>query len=146
MARKADPHAKLAAHVAKARKAAPDKELASALGDLLLARLHKRAVQGIQRILDSAPRSSPPPSQQQRGVPRARRSPRRLGRIRFYTPTAKVDVSRLGTFRHYMLSVIRKHGDTRSADAEHAQCDNPKFSKNRLDYNWAADNGYIDWK
>jgi hypothetical protein len=66
--------------------------------------------------------------------------------VRFYDSTTQPDVSRYGTFRRYMITTIRAHNDTRSANAAHALCDNPSFAKNKLDFNWAADNGYINWR
>lgn len=121
------------AHVAKAAKAHPAKAVAAALGKLIKARLTKpRPVPtqyGVVPVLGQAKA--------------VRRSPRRLGRFRAYTPTTKPDVSRYGTFRKYMISTIRAHTDTRAANNAHATCDNPAFAKNKLDFNWAADNGYI---
>lgn len=130
-----------AAHVAKLSAKADRKALGKAVGALTKARLTKRTAPKPERIDD-------PARTEARALvadiaKRQRRSPRRLGRYRAYTPTQKPDVSRLGTFRHYMLSVIRKHSDTNAANTEHSACDNPSWAKNKLDFNWAADNGYI---
>lgn len=72
-----------------------------------------------------------------------RRAPIRRGRVKAYTPTAKVDISRLGTFRHYMLATIRAHSNTLAAEEAHASCDDPKFAGKKLDFGWAAAEGYI---
>jgi hypothetical protein len=42
-----------------------------------------------------------------------------------------------------MIATIRAHTNTRAANQCPCACDNPAFAKNRLDFNWAADNGYI---
>jgi hypothetical protein len=130
----------LAAHVAKAVASAPTGKLADALGALVAARLRKptRTTQPTPSALPMQ-RPTPTPST-------SRRSPRRLGKVRFYDSTTQPDVSRYGTFRRYMITTIRAHNDTRSANAAHALCDNPSFAKNKLDFNWAADNGYINWR
>lgn len=136
-----------AAHVTASAKSAKSSstEIAAALGALVTARLRKRQRTTQQNSSDSfASRVH----NAQAAMPRIgkRRVPRRLGRIRFYEVTSKPDVSRYGTFRRYMITTIRKHTDTASAQREHDQCDEPKFAKNKLDFNWAADNGYINWK
>ena len=52
--------------------------------------------------------------------------------------TAKPD-----SWRGYMLTLMRKHGNTAKAKAAHAK--SGKFSSNKLDFNWAAAQGYIVW-
>lgn len=145
----------LAAHVKKVAKSADTKALADALGDLVLKRLHTKAIANINAKLGglSIPKGmTSEEAQRKLGVgtpePKAkvtRRSTRRRGRNQAYVPTSKPDISRLGTFRHYMLQTIRRHKCTWDAEAEHANCDNPKFAKNRLDFSWAASEGYIDF-
>lgn len=58
-----------------------------------------------------------------------------------YKPGPKVDESRPGTFRRYMLSTILAHRDTDSAKAAHAQ--SGQHQKDKLNFKWAHDNGYI---
>jgi hypothetical protein len=131
----------LAAHVAKAVASAPTGAIADALSALVLMRLRRtpRPTQPTPSVTP-AQRPAPTPSG-------ARRSPRRTaGKLRYYDSTTQPDVSRYGTFRRYMITTIRAHTDTRSANAAHALCDNPSFAKNKLDFNWAADNGYINWR
>jgi len=137
----------LQSHVSRCVATAPSEKIAAALKAFVLAKLRKPV-----RTTPASPAWPKPwdfgdvPA---KPAPRAggqRRSPRRLGKVRFYTATAQPDVSRYGTFRRYMITTIRAHTDTRSANAAHAQCDNPAFAKNKLDFNWAADNGYINWK
>lgn len=143
----ADPHKAFERHVRSASGKSSTSAIASALGKLVSAKLKRRASDrtasptSLQRArlqggsTPLAPRPQP-----------KRRSPRRLGRNRAYAPTTKPDTSRLGTFRHYMIALMRRHSNTRAAELEHAECDNPKFSKNKLDFNWAADNGYITFE
>lgn len=134
------------AYVNKVAKQADSAALATSLGALTKLRLgsrSKRQVADTMRAEAKPQRGwdlAKPPSEHNE---RQRRSPRRLGRYRAYTPTAKPDVSRLGTFRHYMLSTIRKHSDTVAANNEHADCDRADWASKKLDFNWAADNGYI---
>lgn len=52
--------------------------------------------------------------------------------------TAKPD-----SWRHHMLTVIQKHTNTAKAKAAHEK--SGKFSGNKLDFNWAAAQGYIAW-
>lgn len=120
-------------------KASSTEELAKALGDVTLKRLHSKAVARLNRIVQRAP------VPQRQETTQRRRSARRLGKYQRYEATSKVDISRHGTFRRYMISTIRAHTDTHSANEAHASCDNPSFAKNRLDFNWAADNGYINF-
>jgi hypothetical protein len=47
------------------------------------------------------------------------------------------------SWRHHMLTVIRKHTNTAKAKAAHEK--SGKFSSNKLDFNWAAAQGYIVW-
>jgi hypothetical protein len=116
--------------IAKHAKSARKDDLARAVGDIVKARLRKPKPQ--------APKTYTPVP-----LPKPRKSPRRLGKFRSYTPTAKPDYSRPGTFRTYMISTIRAHTNTRAANEAHALCTEPAFAKNKLDFNWAADNGYI---
>lgn len=136
--------------VRKAAKAAPVADITEALGNLVLKRQHSKAVVRINAKLGglAIPKGmmlseavqklggSPPTKQ--------RRSPRRI-KFRMYEATSKTDISRSGTFRRYMLATIRKHSNTASAAREHELCDVPEFAKNKLDFNWAADNGFINW-
>lgn len=133
----------LQTHVRRCAKTAPKAELAMALGALVKARLRKPVVDEVGKRTFNITRITGVA-----GVDRAkpqRRSARRRGRNQAYIPTSKVDVSRLGTFRHYMLKVIREHSHTWEAETAHAKCDNPKFAKNRLDFSWAAAEGYIQF-
>lgn len=113
--------------------------IAAALGALVAERLR---VAVARPVATARPMPSTTPT-----LPRAalnrRSTGRRRGRMQRYTPTAKVDISRIGTFRHYMLRVIREHTDTWSAEQAHARCENSKFAKNRLDFGWAAAEGFI---
>lgn len=132
----------LQTHVRRCAKAAPNKEIAEALGKLVKARLSKPKPRRLVAEYTSfdlardAIRTAPP---------KVRRSARRRGRNQSYRATGKPDISRLGTFRHYMLQVICRHESTWAAESEHALCDNPKFAKNRLDFSWAAAEGYIEF-
>ena len=125
------------------------KALSEALGALVRNRLSKP-----RRFKASlkTPTQWPPERSPERIVREAlteaqrRRRPRRVGVRKPYSKTTKLDFSRTGTFRHYMLALIRRHSNTWDANREHATCDNPKFAKNKLDFNWAADNGYINWE
>lgn len=123
-------------------------DLSDALGKLLRRKLAK------PRVLPTGPDGRPPRYVEQLSpsgqaavaaamADERRRKARRVGKYRRYTTTTKVDHSRVGTFRRYMIATIRAHGNTALANAAHAVCDNPKFSKNKLDFNWAADSGYI---
>jgi len=120
---------------AHAAKSSTD-ELAKALGDVAVARLkakqHKPKLYALIPVLDKVKAVK-------------RRSARRLGKFQRYHATSKPDYSRPGTFRTYMIATIRAHTDTHSANAAHALCEEPSFAKNRLDFNWAADNGYIEF-
>jgi hypothetical protein len=126
-----------AATVQAARKAADGKAIAAALGALVKAKVRKPAPprQSFASRVHNAQAALPTIGK--------RRSARRLGKFQRYTPTSKPDYSRPGTFRTYMIATIRAHTDTHSANQAHALCDTPAFAKNRLDFNWAADNGYI---
>lgn len=121
---------------AKAR----NEELRDALGELVKRRLRKpkKVLIGYLNVATGEVRPVSQPKAQ-------RRSPRRVA-FKRYTATQMTDTSRYGTFRRYMITTIRAHNDTLSANAEHAKCDNPKFAKNKLDFNWAADNGYITFE
>lgn len=151
MTRKAKPkELAFADHVLSAAAETPRKELSEALSSLVLKRLHTKAIARINRALGglSVPKGMSAAEAERRIAGRAtptrtRRSARRLGRFRRYTPTTKPDFSRPGTFRTYMISTIRAHTNTRDAQAAHDACTEPKFAKNKLDFNWAADNGYI---
>lgn len=121
----------------------PVAELAEALGKLVKRRTAKPRTVSVGK--DGRPKPYVGQSPSASGsAPRAK--PRRIGKTRRYIKTNKLDMSRVGTFRRYMISIIRAHTDTASANAYHATCDNPKFAKNKLDFNWAVDNGYITWE
>lgn len=47
------------------------------------------------------------------------------------------------SWRHHMITIICKNTNTAKAKAAHAK--SGKFSNNKLDFNWAAANGYINW-
>lgn len=68
---------------------------------------------------------------------------RKGGAVRTYKATKKEDVSRDGTFRKYMISTIRAHTDTDSAKAAHAK--SGQYAKDKLNFNWAEQNGFIAW-
>jgi hypothetical protein len=140
----------LQTHIAKAVGAAPVQELMDGLKDLVLLRLRRpqRTTQPTPDPIGAVNASVPwSESRVVTGSSRPRRAsrPRRLGRIKFYEATSKLDVSRSGTFRRYMISTIRAHTNTCDANRTHEECSNPQFAKNKLDFNWAADNGYIRW-
>lgn len=143
----------LQTHVRKLAKAAPVAELADALQDLVLLRLKKRAIAEINANLSRAPRSlfddeaakRRAAAEALKSLPRKARSTRRRGRNQNYVSTGKTDISRLGTFRHYMIRLVREHSCTWDAERAHAVCDNPKFAKNRLDFAWMAAEGYIEF-
>ena len=48
-----------------------------------------------------------------------------------------------GSWRHHMLITITKYSNTAKAKAAHEKSN--KFSGNKLDFNWAAAQGYINW-
>lgn len=60
---------------------------------------------------------------------------------RSYKLGTKANEAKAGTWRHHMLTVMQKHGDTAKAKAAHAK--SGKFSSNKLDFNWANAQGYI---
>lgn len=136
MARKPDGFAK---HVLGVAVKAPAKDLAAALGALVAARLRARMARSVAWTPPTPARATATPAQRRSGK-------RRLGKFQRYVATGKLDTSRYGTFRRYMISTIRAHTNTRDANTAHATCDNPSFAKNRLDFNWAADNGYITFE
>lgn len=141
----------LETYVRREAKKADVNALSSLLGDIVLKRRHKKAIDAINaRVRDPFNRPAPatPSSVVSGATARAaarsvRRASRRSGRNVRYEVTTKWNDARRGTFRHYMLETIRRHTCSWDADADHAKCENPKFAKNRLDYSWAASNGYI---
>lgn len=145
---------KLETHISKSIRQAPSQTIGEKLSALVMARLTRRQ-RTTQRTLTQQrdPFQLTPEQRMMHGTSlpatgsstATRRRARRIGRNKAYMPTSKVDVSRLGTFRHYMIATIRKHHSTRAAELEHQGCTDPKFAKNRLDFNWAADNGFIEW-
>lgn len=60
---------------------------------------------------------------------------------RAYKSTDKPDTSKAGSFRTYMISTIRAHKSTEAAKAAHAK--SGQFAHERLNFNWAAQHGYI---
>jgi len=60
---------------------------------------------------------------------------------RTYKATDKPDTSKAGSFRTYMISTIRAHKTTEAAKAAHAK--SGQFAHERLNFNWAAQHGYI---
>lgn len=139
-------NAKLKTAVTKAAKATD----VGALGDVLLKIVAATKRKTIVAPVTSAPQSSPTlPAgnplaealRQSRRQPRYRNS----GRNRQYRSTGKPDISRVGTFRHYLIQTVRQHEWTRDAERAHANCENPKFAKNKLDIGWCAAEGYIEF-
>lgn len=63
------------------------------------------------------------------------------GSNRAYKLAGRKDESKPGTFRTYMLSTIMAHKDTDSAKAAHAK--SKQYPTHKLDFNWAAQQGYI---
>jgi hypothetical protein len=63
------------------------------------------------------------------------------GQDRKYKNAGRKDESKDGTFRKYMLSTIMAHKSTADAKAAHAK--SKKFPSHKLDFNWAAQQGYI---
>lgn len=63
------------------------------------------------------------------------------GGNRAYTLAGRKDESKPDTFRRYMLSTIMGCKDTDSAKAAHAK--SHKYPTHKLDFNWAAQQGYI---
>lgn len=64
------------------------------------------------------------------------------GAERSYTVVAKTEnKARADTWRHHMTSMIVSATDTAAAKAKHAK--SGKFPGNKLDFNWAANNGFI---
>jgi hypothetical protein len=118
------------------------KAIAAALGKLVKAKLASRQ-RPTQPSPAIPPRTFAPAAPTTTARNSLRRRSVRRGKNQRYAATGKVDISRLGTYRHYMLRVIREHDNTWAAEAAHAQCDNPKFAKNRLDFGWAAAEGFI---
>lgn len=65
------------------------------------------------------------------------------GANRAYTKGKTAINAKPGSWRHHMLTTMQKAKDTDSAKAAHAKSGN--FSANKLDFNWAASQGYIVW-
>jgi hypothetical protein len=63
------------------------------------------------------------------------------GADRDYTRGKTAIAAKPDSWRHHMLTVITKHGNTAKAKAAHEK--SGKFSANKLDFNWAAAQGYI---
>lgn len=63
------------------------------------------------------------------------------GVARTYKLAGRKDESKPDTFRRYMLSTIMAHKDTDSAKAAHTK--SKKYPTHKLDFNWAAQQGYI---
>jgi hypothetical protein len=63
------------------------------------------------------------------------------GNNRAYKLGTRKDESKPDTFRRYMLTTIMKHKDTDSAKAAHAA--SGQYPTHKLDFNWAAQQGYI---
>lgn len=62
---------------------------------------------------------------------------------RSYAKGKTVNNAKAGTWRHHMLTVIMAHKDTASAKAAHAK--GKAFTANKLDFNWANAQGYIQF-
>lgn len=139
----------LGALVAKAAKSAPTDSLASAVGALVKARLRKAERRKADRSFAGqagGDRFGTPAAMDPSGFgskPQRRAKPYRSGRVRAYTPTNKWNDARRGTFRHYMLATIMAHSDT--ASAERAHRDSGAHVGKKLDFTWAANNGFINW-
>jgi len=65
------------------------------------------------------------------------------GADRGYTKGSTAITANPDSWRHHMLTVICKHTNTAKAKAAHEK--SGKFSGNKLDFNWAAAQGYINW-
>jgi hypothetical protein len=65
------------------------------------------------------------------------------GADRDYTKGKTAIAAKPDSWRHHMLTVITKHGNTAKAKAAHEK--SGKFAGNKLDFNWAAAQGYINW-
>lgn len=81
-------------------------------------------------------------------APATGKVPAKTGRVpsgadRAYTKGSTVDTSRAGTWRNYMLATITGNSSMAAADATHAK--SGQFSGNKLDFGWAAKQGYIVW-
>jgi hypothetical protein len=128
-----------AAEVRALAKKTKPKPLAEALGALLAAKPEQPRF--TPRVIPTTPVPTPTGGSWKTAT-RTRRG-RRVPRFQRYTPTGKRNDARFGTFRHYMIATILAHGDVNAASFAHGKCDNPKFAKNKLDFAWAATNGYI---
>lgn len=121
-------------------------EMASALAGLVKARLRKRSEPkpqtygraplgggGISLGFDMA------------GAERSRRRRSRRvrsGRLMRWRNTDKIDVSRIGTFRHYLISTVRKYDNSYDALAAHADSE---YASKKLDIGWVAAEGFIEF-
>lgn len=114
------------AKLAKLAKSADVAALADALGALVTVTP--------RRVIPQAAPYVPAPRP-------AKRAPRRTGRWQAYTPTGLPVLSRRGTFRTFMLQTILAHRDTASARRAHLL--SGEYPTHKLDFRWAADNGYI---
>lgn len=63
------------------------------------------------------------------------------GADRSYVKGTRKDESKPDTFRRYMLTTILAHKSTAAAKAAHAK--SGKYPTHKLDFNWAAQQGYI---
>jgi len=129
----------LAKAVRALAKKADVKGLAVALGELLKA---SPAPPKPVRDPFRSPLPVPATDGGWKAATRTRRS-RRAPRFQRYSPTGKRNDARFGTFRHYMIATILAHTSISDAMFAHGKCDNPKFTKNKLDFHWAVSNGYI---
>lgn len=127
----------LQAQVRKLAKGADTKGLAKALGVLVKTRLAKaNKPKPIRSGADYAKATPATPR-----APAARRT--RRGRNQYYTVTGKRNATRSGTWTHYMINAILGYTSTWDAERFHATCENAKFRDKRLDFGWAAKEGYI---
>lgn len=137
----------LAALVAKAAKSAPCDAIASAVGKLVSKRLAKPKERSFAGQAGRGDRDGTPAFMDP-STGASKRSHRRSGfakgsRARAYTK-GKANDARPGTFRWTMLHVMHQHSDTRSAELAHADSDS-QYKNKKLDFTWAAANGYIIW-
>lgn len=85
------------------------------------------------------------------GEPRIERQPRGFDKLRGKGRSTNrsykwvgVDVSRYGTFRHYMLTdIIKAH--TSTAEALKAHKASGRYADQTINFSWAAKEGYIEF-
>lgn len=102
----------------------------------------KDAPQSAKAVADQ---KTKPAKAENKGKARTEKAPKNKapsrGASRAYKLGARKDESKPDTFRRYMLSTIMAHKDTDSAKAAHAK--SKQYPNHKLDFNWAAQQGYI---